>query len=90
MVTHAKRWATQNGLTRTSAIHGEEEYKIPTDFSFSHTDTDTLTTTAQTEMQVEAGIYFITSIAYPFQGGIGILAGQNAELNADAHAMPVS
>ena len=36
MKTHAKDWARARGLVRTSEVHGQEEFRIPTssDFSF--------------------------------------------------------
>ena len=38
MINNAKQWATARNLIRKSAIHGAEEYKVPTEESFSFED----------------------------------------------------
>ena len=39
MITNAKKWATARGLTRKNEVHGEDEFRIPTEelFSFKNT-----------------------------------------------------
>lgn len=54
MVDHAMKWARGRGLSRTSPIHGAEEFRIPTDFSFSQVDLERTTTTASSSVEVEA------------------------------------
>lgn len=34
MITNAKNWATSRGLIRNNAVHGAEQFKLPTDEEF--------------------------------------------------------
>lgn len=53
MVDRAKKWATDRGLVRRNPVHGEEEYRVPTQENFKHADKEKLKTTvgAGTTMQ---------------------------------------
>lgn len=35
MISKSKEWARQRGLLQTSEVHGQEEWKIPTDKTFT-------------------------------------------------------
>lgn len=54
MVKNAMAWAKSKGLERISPIHGAEEYKIPTDCSFSHEDVERSKQTVSAETSLEA------------------------------------
>lgn len=53
MAKNAVAWAVAKGLKRTSPIHGNMEYRVPTDFSFSHRDVQRVTTSASAEAELE-------------------------------------
>ncbi len=39
MISNAKEWATRRGLVRTNEVHGADEFRVPTESSFSFTET---------------------------------------------------
>lgn len=39
MIKNAKEWAVSRGLQRTNEVHGEDEFRVPTESSFSYTNT---------------------------------------------------
>ena len=39
MIKRSKEWAKARGLVRENEVHGEEEWRIPTDSNFSFTST---------------------------------------------------
>jgi len=54
MVAHAKAWATSLGKTRHNPVHGQEEYRVPTDWNFAAKDLNRVKTTASSSTEVEA------------------------------------
>jgi len=54
MAKNAVAWAKSKGLSRSSPIHGKEEYKIPTDFSFSHEDLERVSKKVSSDANLEA------------------------------------
>lgn len=55
MVKNAVEWAKKKGLSRINAVHGAEEYRVPTEESFEHSEIDRTRTTASASVQLEAG-----------------------------------
>jgi len=53
MIDNSKAWAKQRGLVQTNEVHGKEEWKIPTQKSFSFTNETSQSTTARGVMDVE-------------------------------------
>ena len=53
MVKHAVAWAKANKFTRTSEVHGAEEYRIKTFESFASKDLNCSTTRASVEVEME-------------------------------------
>ena len=58
MVDKAKVWATNKGLSRTNQIHGEQEYRVPTQSNFSFSDKETIRTKLSAKTTLEAGPAF--------------------------------
>ena len=58
MVKNAKEWAIARGLHRKNAVHGADEYQVPTREAFKHTDTERMvqSTSASSQIQNGAGI----------------------------------
>lgn len=54
MVANAKTWAENQGLTRTNAVHGATEYRVPTDWTFGHKDVDRVTTKVSSSCELQA------------------------------------
>ena len=87
MAKHASEWAATRGLERTNPVHGEQEFRVPTDFTFANTNIDRHSTSASSGTQLEAGLRLIRGVRVPqTQGAAGLLAGEDAELTADAMA----
>lgn len=55
MAKNAVDWAKKKGLNRISAVHGAEEYRVPTEETFEHSEIDRTRTTASASVQLEAG-----------------------------------
>ena len=55
MIKNAKEWAVARGLHRKNAVHGADEFKIPTREAFKHTDTERMMQTATASTQIENG-----------------------------------
>lgn len=53
MIDNSKAWAKQRGLVQTNEVHGKEEWKIPTQKSFSFTNETSQSTSARGVMDVE-------------------------------------
>ena len=100
MVDRAKAWAESKGLTRTNPVHGESEYRVPTQFDFSHIDRESLKTRVSASTKVEARPllyvhHFHVHDVWPgpslavlrLQGGKGLLLGKSADLSADKMAL---
>ena len=47
MAKNAVAWAKQNGLARTNAIHGAEEFRVPTFETFKHREQEKTVTRAK-------------------------------------------
>lgn len=54
MVDHAMAWAVSRGLQRRNPVHGQDEYKVATDFNFANRGKDRLTTRASSSAELEA------------------------------------
>ena len=54
MVDRAKAWAEGKGLTRKNPVHGEDEFRIPTQWNFSHSDKERLSTKTSSKTQLKA------------------------------------
>lgn len=54
MAKHAVGWAEKNGLDRVSPIHGEKEYKIVAEESFTFRDLNRTSQRASSSTLVEA------------------------------------
>lgn len=54
MVDRAKAWAEGKGLSRKNPVHGEDEYRIPTQWNFSHSDKERTSTKASAKTQLKA------------------------------------
>lgn len=54
MVDRAKAWAEGKGLSRKNPVHGEDEYRIPTQWNFSHSDKERTSTKASSKTQLKA------------------------------------
>lgn len=39
MISNAQDWATRRGLVRTNEVHGADEFRVPTESSFSFKET---------------------------------------------------
>ena len=55
MVKSAITWAESKGLARKNAVHGRDEYRVPTSFNFRHDETDRTTTTVSGDVEMQAG-----------------------------------
>ena len=50
----AVAWAKKRGLSRTNEVHGESEYRVPTEFNFANTEIDRIKSTASSDFDIEA------------------------------------
>ena len=55
MVKSAISWATQRGLPRKNPVHGAEEYRVATDWSFKNEEKDKTETRVSAAVDVQAG-----------------------------------
>ena len=53
MIGHAKQWAMARNLCRKNDVHGEDEFKIPTDSNYSFTNTRRKEAEGSGTMEVE-------------------------------------
>lgn len=53
MIANAKRWATSRGLMRKNEVHGEDEFRIPTEELFTFKNTRKREAEGSGTMQVE-------------------------------------
>ncbi|CAL1158007.1 unnamed protein product [Cladocopium goreaui] len=53
MIGHAKQWAMARNLCRKNEVHGEDEFKIPTDSNYSFTNTRRKEAEGSGTMEVE-------------------------------------
>ena len=54
MAKNAVTWAKQRGLNRVNPVHQEEEYRVPTDWTFSNLNLESTTTTASSSTTLQA------------------------------------
>ena len=97
MVDNAKAWAEERGLARRNSVHGEMEYRVPVEFSYSHTEKETLKTKVGAKTQMEAGpwcfplwsnFHYLGLAGKLYfcngrQGGKGLLLGSSADLTSE-------
>ena len=60
-MANAKQWAESQGLCRNNPVHGKQEFRIPTDWTFSHKNMDRMVTTASASCDLEAGPFMASS-----------------------------
>ncbi len=53
MIDNSKEWAKQRGLLQRNEVHGKEEWKIPTDRTFSFENKNTQSSSATGSMMVQ-------------------------------------
>lgn len=82
MAKNAVKWAISKGLERTSVIHGEKEYKVPTSHDFSHAQIEQTTTTASGSTELEAGC---PRQKIGLQGRSGHPSGRRGRANIRGH-----
>ena len=62
MVNAAMAWARSKGLSRRSEVHGKDEFRVPTDFSFKNSNVDRTTTKLSANFQMEARCFLVVLI----------------------------
>ena len=53
MIDNSKKWAMARNLLRTNQVHGEEEWRIPVDETYTHTSKRGQSTRMRGNMQLE-------------------------------------
>ena len=97
MVTNAKKWAESRGLHRTNPVHGADEFRVPTEWTFHNKELNRTITRAASSCEVEAGHHLVLVekdhmhlflqqlcvFVMCWQDGKGLLVGEGADLSQD-------